>query len=704
MPITFPKYSSPMLPRVALALLLASAAPLFADGVLSVDSAQVQKKGSALYEVAEEGISIRFDDPGWDSGVRILPPQGQQFWDMSGSAVLAADIENLSPDRQLRLTIHISSGSRDDKTFVEASSGVGVNPGETRTVTLHVPHRSVYKTPKGPRGPRTLETDKINWIEFYMQWPFEKKQDGLVNARISNVRLLGQADESAKVSAEDFFPFIDVYGQYRHGQWEEKILTDEDLVRAKAQEQIELDASVRPAQWNQYGGWANGPQLEATGNFRTEKHDGKWWLVDPEGKLFFSHGVDVLMASTDATLSEGRPEWFDFKTNGEPLPFNARNLEKKYGTKDFAPEFYKNLHQRLQNWGMNTIGNWGHPDLIAMQKTPYTLQLMDYDRSLPRIAGGNLKFYDVFDPAYIDAMKNLVANAAKKNPIVEKSLTDPFCIGYFIDNELNYGNRGRQILGDMVLRSPPTQAAKQEFTKDLKEKYGQIGELNKAWGSDYSDWDDLLARTDLVPTADGYRADSNEFFRKAVDQYFRLGRDAIKSVAPHRLYLGSRFISTDAVRKALYDSSERYCDILTVNVYAHSTANIGDSDFPDMPVIIGEFHFGVYDRGMFAPGVIAAGTTQEERALAYTRFLQGALVHPKIVGTHWFQFRDQPLTGRWDGEGYAIGFVDVADTPYYEMTEAARDVGNHMYAYRSRGKLYNTMEEASVTVVPESAR
>lgn len=667
---------------------------------------QIRQKGSAAYELSGEQIRIRFDDPGWDSGVRILPPQGQSHWDMSGAKVFAADIENLSPDKQLRLTAHISSGSREAKNFSEVSSGVAVNPGETRTLTLRIPHRSIYQTPKGPRGPKTLQTDAVNWIEFYMQWPFEKKQDDLVDARISNLRLLGEPDTAAHVTAEDFFPFIDTYGQYRHGDWPEKIHTDAELRRAHKAELAELATSERPAQWNRYGGWANGPQLEATGHFRTEKYDGKWWLVDPEGRLFFSHGVDVLIASTDATESKNRPEWFAFETHGESLPFNARNLAKKYESEDFAPEFYTNLHKRLEHWGMNTIGNWGHRDLIAMGKTPYTLQLMDFDRSLPRIEGSKLKFYDVFDPAYIEAMRNLIPNAIKQNPIVEKSLTDPLCIGYFIDNELNYGNRGRQMLGDDVLRSPARQASKKEFVKDLKAKYPNIAALNKSWGTQYSSWDNLLATTDIVPTSEGFRADSNAFFHKAVDQYFRLGREAIKSVAPHRLYLGSRFISTDAVRKALYDASERYCDILTVNVYAHSTANLGDADFPDMPVLIGEFHFGTYERGMFAPGVIAAGTTQAERALAYTRFLQGALSNPKIVGTHWFQFRDQPLTGRWDGEGYAIGFVDVADTPYVEMTHAARNVGEHMYTYRSEGKLYNSMtgkdspEPASLAPAP----
>lgn len=247
------------------------------------------------------------------------------------------------------------------------------------------------------------------------------------------------------------------------------------------------------------------------------------------------------------------------------------------------------------------------------------------------------------------------------------------------------------MLGDDVLRSPASQAAKQEFVGDLKAKYPTIANLNAAWETEYADWDAFLQGTD-VPRSKGYQADSDIFFRKAVDQYFRLCRDAVKSAAPHRLYLGCRFISTDAVRPALFGASARYCDVLTANVYSHSPANLTAPGFPDMPVLVGEFHLGIHDRGMFSPGLCPAGVTQAERALAFTRYLQGALAHPNIVGAHWFQFRDQPLTGRWDGEGYAIGFVDVADTSYVEMTQAARAVGEHMYQYRVNGVLKNAME------------
>jgi agarase len=74
---------------------------------------------------------------------------------------------------------------------------------------------------------------------------------------------------------------------------------------------------------------------------------------------------------------------------------------------------------------------------------------------------------------------------------------------------------------------------------------------------------------------------------------------------------------------------------------------------------------------------------QADRARAYREYVQGVLRHPAFVGCHWFQYQDEPTTGRvYDEENYQIGFVDGADTPYPETIAASRDVGGRMYGYR----------------------
>ena len=95
------------------------------------------------------------------------------------------------------------------------------------------------------------------------------------------------------------------------------------------------------------------------------------------------------------------------------------------------------------------------------------------------------------------------------------------------------------------------------------------------------------------------------------------------------------------------------------------------------PVLIGEFHFGAPERG-YAPSLVAV-QDQQERGAAYSRYVERALSHPAIIGAHYFQFKDQPVTGRYDGENYNIGFVNQQDLPYSELVDAARTTHRRIY-------------------------
>jgi len=45
---------------------------------------------------------------------------------------------------------------------------------------------------------------------------------------------------------------------------------------------------------------------------------------------------------------------------------------------------------------------------------------------------------------------------------------------------------------------------------------------------------------------------------------------------------------------------------------------------------------------------------------------------PYVVGADWFQYYDEPTHGRFDGEDYNFGLVDIHDQPYKPLTAAAR--------------------------------
>src|SRR5580704_8154814 len=72
-------------------------------------------------------------------------------------------------------------------------------------------------------------------------------------------------------------------------------------------------------------------------------------------------------------------------------------------------------------------------------------------------------------------------------------------------------------------------------------------------------------------------------------------------------------------------------------------------------------------------GLVGAGK-ESERGPAYARYLRAVADNPDFVGAHWFQYIDEPLTGRTlDGENAHVGFVTVADLPYVDLVAVARD-------------------------------
>jgi len=85
---------------------------------------------------------------------------------------------------------------------------------------------------------------------------------------------------------------------------------------------------------------------------------------------------------------------------------------------------------------------------------------------------------------------------------------------------------------------------------------------------------------------------------------------------------------------------------------------------------------------MFHTGLVSV-PDQKARAEMYRNYLHSVVDHPAFVGCAWFEYVDEPLTGRtYDGENYNVGFVTMTDTPYPEMVEAAKTVHAEAYARR----------------------
>jgi hypothetical protein len=632
-------------------------------------------------------------------GVTLKAPKGT--WDLSKAEFLEVTVRNTSAG-PTTVNCRVDNEGANG-TLNCCTDRVNVKPGES--VTLRV---QLVRKPAGPAGVKLfgmrgypvpmdasngIDPAKVTQVLLFLAHPvydctFE------VGAIRAGGKYVGSKD--IPVTAEKFFPFIDQFGQYIHRDWPGKTRAVTDLDEQKKEEAAALKARPGPKNWDSYGGWQDGPQLEATGFFRAEKRDGKWWLVDPDGRLFWSHGIDCVNDYAATPLDE-RDTWFadlptdnpDFKeffgkawdtTHGyykgrttRTFNFAAANLKRKYGP-DWKKAMAEAAHKRLRSWCMNTIANWSDPNICKMQKTPYTANASFGSKVIQGSKGYWGQFKDPFAPEFA---ANARAAMAKH---VGASVGDPWCIGYFIDNEIAWGDDTSLALA--ALQSPPEQAAKKAFIEDLKARYGDIGKLNEVWGTSHASWD-ALSQSTAAPDKKRALADLGVFYTRLAEQYFKVCRDAVKEVAPKQMYLGCRFAWTNDRAAA---AAAKYCDVMSYNLYRRSVADFKVPGGADKPVVIGEFHFGALDRGMFHTGLVSC-TSQADRAAAYKSYVRGAMANPQIVGTHWFQYQDEATTGRpWDEENYQIGFVDVCDTPYAETIAASREAGQDMYQFRLNSK------------------
>lgn len=599
-----------------------------------------------------------------------IAPVAPENIDLARYAELRAEVENLS-DRPVLLVVRIHSERGRDRHSAEQLDVI-LQPQEKRSIS--VPYTTIAshnkirleKVMRGPAGADcnpNLHPRGLRQVDFLTYNP-ALFGDREYHLRITDIRFAGTPPVYASVLAEPerFYPFIDRFGQYIHGDWPGKVREEAEIARRGEAERAALRALPPLRERNRFGGWTAGPVRRATGFFRVEKVDGRWSLIDPEGRLFFAFSMNSIRYN-NTYYQKNRRNWFTHTDS-----YVLRNLQAKYGQEIFPAALDMTL-DRLSAWGFNTLGGWADPRLCRRGRLAYMPVLLDNLR-IARIPG--IKFYDAFDPAFAAALDEAFRTEWAF------SVNDPYCIGYFVQNELSFqpADIGRQLA-----IAPPQQPGKREFRRLLERKYSSIDALNRAWKSDFRTFDDFMAarkvRFDLRSALPDLRAVTDLM----VEQYYKVCRDGVRRNAPNHLYLGSRFMPILSADCRIAGIAARYCDVISINSYL---LRYGDLALPgltiDRPLFLSEFSLRADGNGFFGRQQVR---NQKERAAGLERLFGEILSNPRLVGAAWYCYQDQTVTGRDSkGECYPFGFVDITDTPYEEMTAASRKLSETMYASR----------------------
>ncbi|WP_019911757.1 beta-galactosidase [Paenibacillus sp. HW567] len=495
---------------------------------------------------------------------------------------------------------------------------------------------------------------------------------------ISGLRLTQEAPEFKYTPSQ----YMDELGQLSWKEWQGKTKSAGDMIAALNQELAWTRHGEESPDWpnGSYGGWKK-LQFAATGYFRTEFDGSNWWFVDPDGYALFSAGMDCIGPSSELrvtgmehllpVLPEREGSYKDAWSMHGYSPFIA-NLISAFGEQ--WRECWRELtEQRLKEWGINTIGNWSDPDFISGSKLPYVYPMHSFPTTGAVIYRD---FPDVFSPEYeesaLEFAKQLISLKEDKR-----------LVGYFMRNEPHWAFVDGLNLTEELLRSPVHFASKTRLIAWLEDRYGSVERWNAAWESSFDDFQDLLVSR--IASAEGNEERRNDFTlfnRMMIRRYVEIPARACKAVDPRHLNLGMRYAWISS--EDLLEGCEAF-DVFSINCYQFQPDRElieRISSRLNRPVMIGEYHFGAADSGLPAYGIRAVAT-QQDRGLAYRCYVEQAAAIPALIGVHYFQLNDQTVLGRFDGENYQIGAVDVCQQPYQALVKQMIVAHRNMYEVRS---------------------
>ncbi len=631
----------------------------------------------------------------------VLTPAGDA-WDWSGQGELRIRVQNAMP---WAVTLHVEIEGVTAGQRLQATAGLPAGPPQTLVIPLQATSPRAQGMQAGPAMPFD-DHGRLVLLATTVEGVLDRRRVRAIRLEVpapqtAQTLLFGAVDTTAGAATlhDAYAGIVDRYGQFTRASWPEKIASDAAL---RAAAKIALPGQATAA-LDAYGGRLDVHGLRKTGWFHTQELGGRWHLVTPDGHAFFSLGVNAVASDGGRSYVQGRefmfrdlpPDrgpWAAFygdsdsrraeqganagigDNHGRWFDFQAANLYRIDGD-NWLPAWRLRALDRLEAWGFNTIGNWSDAALGQAHRLPYTRSI-NIAGDYANVASGYDywgRMPDPFDPRFVWAAEQAVATASAS------VREDPYLLGYFADNELAWagvGPHGRWGLALGTLAGDATSPAKQAFIASLKKEYVSPETLASAWGIALTSWNALDATGFRAPLPDKARPaiarDYSAWLRRYADTYFRVVAAAIRRHDPHHLFLGGRFAVNTPEAVA---ACAQYCDVVSFNIYADLPQHGFDAAAVrqlDKPVLISEFHFGSADRGPFGQGVVSVAS-EAQRGPAYARFVAAAASDPQIVGVHWFQYADQPVSGRLlDGENSHLGLVGITDIPFGGLVEAVR--------------------------------
>jgi hypothetical protein len=403
---------------------------------------------------------------------------------------------------------------------------------------------------------------------------------------------------------------------------------------------------------------------------------GVWWFVSPQGQPDFLN-----MVTTVQPALHGRD------------PIGPNYLSRDFDEKNPAAleTWAKATIQRITQTGFKGIGAWSNPILHNFD-VPMT---QDLNVTAWTHGGPSLMFSPDWGAIVEKAIERQAQPLAANRNLV----------GYFIDNELHWDDfsSGPATYFDELAPNDPN---RKEVLGTIRSTWTTPDAFNKDWNTSIGDWAALDGWHKLPHEAPAYQKLLSAWLSHLADCYFQTTTALIHKHDPNHLILGVRY--RGCAPREVVRASRSYTDAQSLNYYVCDAKldpelfNMIGSE-SDQPIVISEYSFQSLDGrsgDRNTVGFDAQVLDQQARADAYRLFTSRLARVPYVIGADWFQWMDEPPSGRQaDGEDTNFGVVDVDDQPYEKLAQAIAATGPTLNALHA-----NSNEDTQQDVWRDSFR
>ncbi len=340
---------------------------------------------------------------------------------------------------------------------------------------------------------------------------------------------------------------------------------------------------------DRFGGCAE-IRSEATGFFRVEEVEGRWWFITPDGHGFLSLGVNHIDSSC------------------LKYPDNVHVWKEKYGDERSFCE--RGVHQDLEDWGFNTVG-WSQEVHVAKRThtfpwrhDQYRWVGMPYCHAIPFTEMEMWNKYPRFPDVFSREFEHWCDFQARH--CCADMANDPMLIGYFYSDIPSWSTS--------------------RYRND------------KGWSGMFD-----------LESASG-RAE----FHKMATRYYQVTHDAVRKYDTNHLILGDRYDGQAPLPEVVLEVMIPTVDVLSIQHFPPLDDFIPLSEawhrLTNKPVVNADVAFHVRAFGRENPHGIK---TQRERGENYVRWAGECFAQSFMIGWHWCGYienrcREAGLKDRFD--------------------------------------------------------